>query len=227
MPKRLPPKPERAATSGSDAATDEPGGSTRERLLRSALKLFADNGFAGTTVGDIEGAAGLAPRGGGFYRHFTSKEAVLAAAVDHRIRETAQAQAAVLGLLPLQDLRSELTLTCRWLLAAIDQQRDLFRFVERDGDRFPELRDRIRVQLIDSAHRAAVEFTTRWAGQTSHPSQDPEASAAIMIGAIFNYQRAQWTYGHPPLDVDADRFVTSWVNYCYDLMTGTANPTPS
>ncbi|WP_162958703.1 TetR/AcrR family transcriptional regulator [Nocardia yunnanensis] len=190
--------------------------------MRSALKLFADKGFAGTTVGDIEGDAGLAARGGGFYRHFPSKEGVLAAAVDNHIRETEQGQAAVLGLLPLGDLRSELTLVCRWLLGAIEQQRDLFRVVERDGDRFPELRDRCRVHLIDAAHLAAVEFTTRWAAETSHPSRDPQASAAIMIGAVFNYCHCRWTYGQSPLGVDEDRFIGSWVDYCYDLMTGSA-----
>lgn len=191
--------------------------------MRSALKLFADRGFAGTTVGDIEGEAGLAPRGGGFYRHFPSKEEVLAAAVDSQIGETERGQAAVLGLLPLGDLRSELTLVCRWLLGAIDQQRDLFRVVERDGDRFPELRDRCRVHLVDAAHLAAVEFTGRWAGEMSRPSHDPQASAAIMIGAVFNYRHSQWTYGQPPLGVDETRFITSWVDYCYDLMTGTTN----
>ncbi|WP_405484798.1 TetR/AcrR family transcriptional regulator [Nocardia sp. NBC_00511] len=221
MPRRPPPKPERAAVPDSATPAPESGGSTRERLMRSALKLFADNGFVGTTVGDIEGDAGLAPRGGGFYRHFPSKEAVLAAAVDQRIDANAEGQAAVLGLLPLGDLRSELTLVCRWMLGAIDQQRDLFRFIERDGDRFPELRDRLRIQLVDAAHQAAVAFTARWATETSHPSKDPEASAAIMVGAVFNYQRAQWIYGQPPLGVDADRFIASWVDYCYDLMTGT------
>ncbi|MEV2224939.1 helix-turn-helix domain-containing protein [Nocardia vinacea] len=192
--------------------------------MRSALKLFADNGFAGTTVGDIEGDAGLTPRGGGFYRHFQSKEEVLAAAIDTHIREAEQGQAATLALLPFGDLRSELTLVCRWLLGAIEQQRDLFRVVERDGDRFPVLRDRCREHLIDAAHRAAVQFTTRWADQTSHPSRDPEASAVIMIGAVFNYKHTQWTYAQSPLGVDQDRFITHWVNYCYDLMTGKSSP---
>ncbi|MFJ4657069.1 TetR/AcrR family transcriptional regulator [Nocardia sp. NPDC088792] len=222
MPKRTPPKPERTPSPDAVTGAGEGSGSTRERLLNSALKLFADKGFAGTTVGDIEGDAGLTPRGGGFYRHFQSKEEVLAAAVDTHIREISQGQAAVLGLLPLGDLRSELTLVCRWLLGAIEQQRDLFRVVERDGDRFPELRDHFRVNLIDAAHLAAVQFTCRWAAETSHPARDPEASATVMIGAVFNYARTQWTYSQPPLGVDRDRFVTTWVDYCYDLMSGTS-----
>ncbi|MFX0575345.1 hypothetical protein [Nocardia nepalensis] len=69
-----------------------------------------------------------------------------------------------------------------------------------------------------------MRFTTRWAENTSHPSRDPEASAVIMIGAVFNYKHTQWTYAQPPMGVDQDRFITYWVNYCYDLMTGKSGP---
>ncbi|MBU3060518.1 TetR/AcrR family transcriptional regulator [Nocardia sp. NEAU-G5] len=222
MPRRSPsperPNPPRVA----DAET---GGSTRERLRDAALKLFADKGFAGTTVGDIEGEAGLTPRAGGFYRHFQSKEEVLAAAVDAHIRETMTGQAAVLGLLPLGELRAELRLVGRWLLGALDEQRDLFRVVERDGGRFPELREYFRTHLIEAAHQAAVDFTARWAAETSHSARDPQASAAVMIGAVLNYAHARRTYGQPPLGVDPDRFIDTWVDYCHDLMTGTATST--
>ena len=53
--------------------------STRERIVTEAMRLFARRGFRGTTVGEIEQAAGLAPRAGGLYKHFRSKEEVLAA----------------------------------------------------------------------------------------------------------------------------------------------------
>jgi AcrR family transcriptional regulator len=208
----------------ADHDVDVPGieGSTRERLLRSAIRLFAENGFAGTTVGDIERDAGLTPRGGGFYRHFESKEDVLTAAVDAQISQSDETQAA-LSLLPFSDLRSELTIVCRWLLGAIDGQRHLLQVVEREGDRFPELLERCRLHLVDAVHRAAVEFTTRWAEKTGHPSRDPEASAVLMIGAALNYRRTEWIYGEPTLGVGENRFVDTWVNYCYDLMTGTSS----
>jgi AcrR family transcriptional regulator len=211
------------ARSGRARATNraDATGPTRERLIRAAMRLFAGKGFAGTTVGDIEGQAGLTPRGGGFYRHFESKEDILTAGVDAHIAEANQNRAAV-SLLPFGDLRSELTLVCRWLLVSIDQHRDVFQVVEREADRFPKLREKWRVQLLEGAHRAAIEFTQRWAEHTGHPSRDPEASAVIMVGAAINYRRAQWTFGEAPLGVDDDRFVQTWVHYCHDLMTGTS-----
>src|SRR5262245_43827634 len=109
-----------------------------------------------------------------------------------------------------------------WMLQLIDQQRDVFRGVEREAERFPKLREKCRVQLFEAAHRAAVAFTQRWAEKTGHPSPDPEASAVIMIGAAMSYRRAQWTFGEAPLGVSDERFVETWVHYCHDLMTGTS-----
>src|SRR5688572_31965445 len=89
----------------------------------------------------------------------------------------------------------------------IDQHRDVFQVIERAADRFPKLREKWRVQLLEAAHRAAVAFSARWAGQTGHPSRDPEASAVIMVGAAMNYRRAQWTFGQAPLGIDDQRFI--------------------
>jgi hypothetical protein len=44
-----------------------------------------------------------------------------------------------------------------------------------------------------------------------------------MIGAVLNYAHTRWTYGQPPLGVEPDRFIDTWVDYCHDLMTGTAS----
>lgn len=44
----------------------------KSAIVKSALELFAEKGFDGTTINDIAGAAGITP--GAIYRHFTSKE---------------------------------------------------------------------------------------------------------------------------------------------------------
>ena len=56
---------------------------TRERLFRAALKLFADNGFAETTVEDITNAADVGK--GTFFNYFPSKEHILIAFSDMQI----------------------------------------------------------------------------------------------------------------------------------------------
>lgn len=49
---------------------------TSDRILRSAARLFAAHGFAGTSVEDIGAACGVS--GPAIYKHFPSKQAVLA-----------------------------------------------------------------------------------------------------------------------------------------------------
>lgn len=52
---------------------------SRERILRAAADLFRRRGIAATGVDAVMAAAGLTP--GGFYAHFRSKDALIAAAV--------------------------------------------------------------------------------------------------------------------------------------------------
>jgi TetR/AcrR family transcriptional regulator, transcriptional repressor for nem operon len=54
---------------------------TRQRILRTAARLFNRKGLSETTIGEIMSAAGLTH--GGFYRHFTSKDELYAEAVRH------------------------------------------------------------------------------------------------------------------------------------------------
>src|SRR5580704_18800090 len=59
------------------------GAETRERLFRAALRLFADQGFAETTVEDITNAADVGK--GTFFNYFPSKEHLLIAFSDMQL----------------------------------------------------------------------------------------------------------------------------------------------
>lgn len=60
----------------ADAAARRTPGTRREVILTQAAKLFAARGFHGVGVDDIGAAAGIT--GPGIYRHFASKDAMLA-----------------------------------------------------------------------------------------------------------------------------------------------------
>ncbi|MGH8291309.1 MAG: TetR/AcrR family transcriptional regulator [Steroidobacteraceae bacterium] len=53
---------------------------THERIVETAARAIRRSGYAGTSVADIMKEAGLTH--GGFYAHFSSREAMLAEAVD-------------------------------------------------------------------------------------------------------------------------------------------------
>jgi AcrR family transcriptional regulator len=52
---------------------------TREKILESARRLFNRNGYSGVSIEEIMSSAGLSH--GGFYRHFSGKDELYAAAV--------------------------------------------------------------------------------------------------------------------------------------------------
>ena len=59
---------------------------TRERILRVAARAIRKHGFEGVGVADVMKEAGLTH--GGFYAHFESRDALLAAAADQAGAET-------------------------------------------------------------------------------------------------------------------------------------------
>src|SRR5919106_5535444 len=111
------------------------GRATPDRIVDAGIHLFAENGFQGTTVGEIERRAGLAPRAGGLYKHFPSKEAVLEAAFERHVAELEALHSAI-EMMPLGDLRAELTLLARSGLQMLERERNLRRIVITEGDRF-------------------------------------------------------------------------------------------
>jgi AcrR family transcriptional regulator len=190
----------------------DPDRTTPQRLLDAGLRLFAERGFRGTTVGDIEAAAGLTPRSGALYKHFGSKRELLAAAVERHIHEL-HTISNVMELMPLGDLRAELTLLLRWLLGQLQHERDLCLVLEKNGDELQELRDRFYEEVVDAGYHLAVEYARRSLKEVPRlRDADVEAFAAIAVGAGVNHRRNEWTFGRTPLDLDDERFVVGLVD---------------
>lgn len=60
--------------------------STRHQILTKADNLFYEGGFEATSFADIAAAVGISR--GNFYHHFRSKDAILDAVIDLRLRRT-------------------------------------------------------------------------------------------------------------------------------------------
>lgn len=124
-------------------------GSTRERILDVALELFAEEGFSGTSISEIERRVGLSTGSGAFYRHFASKEDVLKVAVErevHRFREQVQ-QAEPAGGGGSRRAAVDMAEMLRRALHELRQVDRLFKLMLNEGDRVPELREAIWAAL--------------------------------------------------------------------------------
>lgn len=186
---------------------------TRQRLLDEGVRLFAARGFDGTTVGDIESAAGLQPRRGGLYKHFVSKDALLQAAVQQHLDDVATSAQQLRDLdlsattMDLDILRPIVHALGQWFLDRLDRERDLTRVFEHEGERLQALAERVRADLVDAGNGAAAALLAAAAPTMA----DPEAMAALLLGSLVALRRTTWTFGAPPLGLDDARALNTWV----------------
>ena len=75
--------------------TNEQARDTRREILDSALDLFAEHGFRGTSMRALAGAVGV--RESAIYHHFESKEALLAAVLEDHVEAGTSALESDLG----------------------------------------------------------------------------------------------------------------------------------
>jgi AcrR family transcriptional regulator len=184
---------------------------TRERILLAARRLFAEQGFKGTSVGEIEAAAGLSPRSGALYKHFPSKQAVLAAVIAQHT-DVVDEMRLQIEVMPLGDLRAELTLLARWGLAELRREHDLTRIVMKEGDRFPEIAETFREAIVVRGHRLAAEWIARFVEREGGHVDDPEAFASLATDSLVGYTLQEVLFGPAPAGVDEERFVSAWVD---------------
>jgi AcrR family transcriptional regulator len=195
--------------------------STRERIVSQAIRLFAERGFNGTTVGDIERAAGLAPRSGGLYKHFASKEAVLEAAAERHVSEI-EAVRKMIDLRPLGDLRAELTLIARYTLAELRAERPLIKIVQKDGDQFPELMKLVRDRVIRKGHETANVVMGRILAGNGISIDDPTPLASVALATLVGRDLEQMMFQHDPGGLSEEEFIEAWVDLWMKVAVGLA-----
>jgi AcrR family transcriptional regulator len=196
---------------------------TRQRLLREGLRLFARQGFAGTSVGDIEVAAGLKPRRGALYRHFQSKEALLEEAVTQLSPMVQQGEMAFTDIPPGVAPGDFGLLVGRWILTNLDTSRDMTHIIERDGDMLPAARAELLAGSNAGFHTASNALRV-WA-DAAGLEIDTDAFAVVLVGALVNFRRSTWTLGSTPIGLDDERIIQSFATL-FAMLVDTTKRTP-
>lgn len=183
---------------------------TRERIATEALKLFAARGYAGTSIAQIEHAAGLKPGAGGLYSHFASKQDVLEAAIASAVN-VADSAYALHATFPLGDLRAELTVLARGSLLLFDATGDWIRLRAREAEHFPNLFTGRR-DLSARAHQYLAGWLKAKVADGTLVQHDTDAMAEVLFGSIGNYwQREAQLKARRPR-VNRDQFIAAWVD---------------
>jgi AcrR family transcriptional regulator len=151
----------------------------RDQILESAADLFASKGFHGVSVGEIGRACGIS--GPALYKHFESKDAVLAAmlvGISERLLEEGRARVEK-ARTPSEALESLVA----WHTDFALQHRSLIVVQERDWPSLPQAaRERVR--------HLQREYVDLWAAQLRgrHPrlSRNEARSMAHATFGLLN-----------------------------------------
>ena len=198
---------------------------TRERIVDEAMRLFSQHGYAATSIAKIEAAAGLTPGAGGIYHHFASKEAVLAAGIERQLTRLGALREIRHVLGSLGDLKAELTLTARYILAELDSESELLRILASDARNRPQLLTTAVDQLVSSTFKG---FAT-WIGErAARPIPDEEATAiaTLGLGSLLSTRLLRDVLGIPA-QVDDETLVDTWVELMVVALGGPAPTNPA
>jgi AcrR family transcriptional regulator len=187
------------------------GRQTRQAILDAALKLFAENGYYGTSLRDIATAVGV--RESALYNYFPRKEALFEALIvaDHEYK--AERLAPILEA-PVGDVRETLE---RLALVALEsygapRQDQLFRMVMADGMR---LAREGRINLLErmSSGLAHVrELMQRLVREGRLRNVEPHLLVMEFVGPLLLWRHMNAIRSDDPLIANHEDFARAHVD---------------
>jgi AcrR family transcriptional regulator len=184
---------------------------TRERLLDAAIRLFARQGYAETSIADIQRDCGLSAGSGALYKHFSSKRALLEAATRRfavRLANDRKRFEVNPGDGTEQVLRRAATL----IWDGIEENSPLLRVIFREPA-FPDLADELWSAITENAYRGFASGLRVVVDAGMMRIDDPEATAAVLVASLAYYPMVWLLIGHTPGDIDRDRYLEAWISH--------------
>lgn len=195
---------------------------TRDRIVDAAVRLFGERGYRGTSVAAIEEASGLTPGAGGLYHHFPSKQSVLEAGIERHLARLEALRDIRRLFGGLGDLRAELTMAARYVLAELDGEAVLLRILVTEARQRPELLATAVDKMISNSY---ADFAA-WLRERAQPGLTAEQAnsiAALGLGALLSSRLTGTVLGVTGFTVDDDSLVATWVHAIAGLL---ADPPP-
>jgi AcrR family transcriptional regulator len=183
---------------------------TRERIVDEAMRLFSARGYRGTSVTEIEAAAGLSPGAGGIYHHFPTKESVLQAGIERHLARLEALRDIRDVLTPLADLRAELTVMARFVLRELRDETPLLRILISELGNRPQA----LTESLESLISSTLSSFAGWLGERmpGTPSDaDKSTLASLAIGSLISSSLLGQVLGLVALEVNDEKVVETWV----------------
>jgi AcrR family transcriptional regulator len=187
-----------------------PRKTTRQRLIQSALQLFAHQGITATTTRQIAELSEVNEVT--LFRHFGSKYGLLLAVLEEttaftQLGETLgkEAEQAGAGVLALQTY-----IDCQ--LQALEQIPEFIRSLVGESGQYPiENRQAIAQGLMQIQHYTTQYLATIWAREPTPPSFAPEQQARLLNTLVLGYAILEFTTEFHALWPDRQAFIADLV----------------
>jgi AcrR family transcriptional regulator len=191
--------------------------STKERIVDEAMRLFSEKGYKGASITQIEAAAGLSPGAGGIYRHFSSKEELLAAGVRRHLERLDALREVRQVFNTLGDLNEELAITARYFLAELDSQTELLRILVSERRQQPSLLNNAVEGLLASTYEGFAD----WLRQVAGPTLDKKRAttiATVALGSLLSSRLLRNVIDVEFLTADDETIIATWVEMVASLL---------
>lgn len=166
---------------------------TRERILRAAETVFAENGFHHTLMDEVVKAAGTSK--GGIYFHFPSKESLFFALMDRlaekMLREVEEAMTGQDS--PIAKVQSALEAA----LKALSRQRHLAKILLLQGYGLGSAFEEKKMEIYGRFARVIQSHLDEAVAEGALPEIDTEVTAYAWIGAL-NELIVRWIHTGEP-----------------------------
>jgi AcrR family transcriptional regulator len=151
---------------------------------------MSQRGYRETTVGDIEAAAGLTRRAGGFYRHFKSKEDLLVEAIG-RLASEMISEIAVEQVTSLGSIRAELLVIARAIVHHAEKHRTLRILFQREAHRLPRLRAAAKHANRKLAVMDVVPWVRSALARSGRTTKSARETGLMIFGPVLIHIQAQ------------------------------------
>ncbi len=172
---------------GAKGRSGRPATTSHEEIAATAARLFAENGYAATSVADIAAAVGIARRT--FFSYFASKTDAFWWEEENDLRrvERALAAAPTEGVHPLQEVIDVAMASPLWVRTGKEQARARYVMIENN----PELQ--IGAQRFQRRWSELIAAHLRRRISVTRSDLLPEVIAAALMG-VAQAVTVRWAY---------------------------------
>jgi AcrR family transcriptional regulator len=192
--------------------------SSRDRLLDTALALFASRGYAATSTAEIQKACGMSPGSGALYRHFRSKSDVLRDALRRGLDRMRTSPAWRQATTPTERLDA-LANVAEAAQQTIADNADLVRLMLHEPDAAPDMVEELWGRNLAIAHQIMGQALRASAQEAGNEIDDPDATSAVLLAALSYMPVMEVLLGRAPGDMDPARFRDAWLRLSRSVFT--------